>query len=223
MYNTIIIEDDPMVMDINCSYISKCSKIRIVATFKNGREALEYILAGNPVDLVILDVYMPEMNGIEFLHNLRTSGNSCHVIPVTAANERENVAKILKYNVTDYLVKPFGESRLLQAINKFLTCKEISNKIPPVSQGELDEIFNPQTQKEEKREKPIDPRTLEIISSYMKKSKNKAIPIKDIAETVKLSPVTVRRYLNHLKNEGIVTTRLNYSTGGKPAVLYIYK
>ena len=222
MYNTIIIEDDPMVMDINIGYTKKCANIRVVQTFKNGREALDYINKGNSVDLIILDVFMPEMNGIEFLANLRESGNTCCVIPVTAANERNYVEKIYSYNVVDYLAKPFTEKRFKKAIKKFIDYKEALKKSPVVSQKTLDMIFNPQPSKTEPKPPKIDPFTLVMITDFMKAHKNEFLSVKEIASGVNLSLATVRGYMNHLYDEGHIKIGRNLKTKGKPAVLYRY-
>ena len=86
MYQVIIVEDDPMVAEIVRQYAEHNTELAIAGAFSNGRDALDYIRS-NPVDLILLDYYMPVMDGREFLTKLRAEGFLADVIMVTAASE----------------------------------------------------------------------------------------------------------------------------------------
>lgn len=90
MIKTIIVEDDPMVAQINRRYLDTANDIQVAAEFNNGKDALAYIETEEP-DLVILDVYMPVMNGLELLREIRKADIQSDVIMVTAANDVKNV------------------------------------------------------------------------------------------------------------------------------------
>ena len=72
-YQVMIVEDDPMVAAINKKYTETVPGFRVAGIFRNGAEGLEY-LRENHVDLVILDYYMPEMNGDVFMDRIREEG-----------------------------------------------------------------------------------------------------------------------------------------------------
>jgi len=70
LYRTVIIEDDAVITQLNKRYVEKDSRFQVVRTFSAAHPAL-FWLRSNPVDLIILDVYMPQMSGLELLRALR--------------------------------------------------------------------------------------------------------------------------------------------------------
>ena len=102
MIRTIIIEDDPMVAQINCQYLQPLGDFQIDGIFNSGAAAQEY-LKENEADLAIVDIYMPGMNGIELLRWIRGDHRNLSVIMVTAATEIQTVAEALQLGIVDYL------------------------------------------------------------------------------------------------------------------------
>lgn len=104
MIRTIIIEDDPMVAQINCQYLQPLGDFQIDGIFNSGAAAQEY-LKENEADLAIVDIYMPGMNGIELLRWIRGDHRNLSVIMVTAATEIQTVAEALQLGIVDYLIQ----------------------------------------------------------------------------------------------------------------------
>ena len=123
-YQVMIVEDDPMVAAINKKYTETVPGFRVAGVFRNGAEGLEY-LRGNHVDLVILDYYMPEMNGDVFMDRIREEGIQVSVIMVTSANSADTVRSLLLKGVRDYLIKPFELERFQAALERFRSNKEL--------------------------------------------------------------------------------------------------
>lgn len=93
MYQVIIVEDDPMVAEIDKQYVEHNSKMAIAGIFQNGQEALDFVRT-HPVNLIMLDYYMPVMDGRTFLVKLRAEGILADVIMVTAASEARHVSEL---------------------------------------------------------------------------------------------------------------------------------
>ena len=93
MYKVLIVEDDPMVTMINEQYVKKNKNFEIVGKCSDGLSALEF-LEHNEVDLIVLDVYMPHMDGFETLRRIRNKQIAVEVIMVTAANDRNSLESI---------------------------------------------------------------------------------------------------------------------------------
>ncbi len=119
MYQVLIVEDDPMVTMINEQYIGRNKLFHVAGKCKDGRNALEF-LENRKVDLVIMDVYMPYMDGFETLRQIRKKQVSVDIIMVTAANDRESLEEALHLGIIDYLVKPFTFERFQIALEKYI-------------------------------------------------------------------------------------------------------
>ena len=115
----LIVEDDPMVADINRKFTEAVTGFVVAGTARNGQEALLLLEKEKP-DLLILDVYMPEVDGVSVLSLLRKSDIPVDVIMVTAAGDTETIARIMRQGVIDYIVKPFKFERYRAALESYL-------------------------------------------------------------------------------------------------------
>jgi response regulator of citrate/malate metabolism len=220
MYKVLIVEDDPMVAMINEQFVSRHKDFVVAHKCNDGKSALEY-LDENEVDLIILDVYMPYMDGFETLRQIRKKQISVDVIMVTAANEREQLKEGLHLGVVDYLVKPFTFERFKVALDKFIAQVEALKDLDKVNQKNIDFLIDKSRKSaNELYPKGIQEKTLQTIIEHLKENKNKWLTGDEIAEKVGLTGVTVRRYMTHLSKVGIVIADMNYGTGGRPCMLY---
>ena len=219
MYKVLVVEDDPMVRMINEQYVCMNKDFCIASSVKTGQEALDY-LKENKVDLVILDVFMPFMNGVEFLKKLREQKLKTEVIMVTAANDTATLEETMHLGVIDYLVKPFALERFQVALEKFTAKMNAINGSDVLDQNLIDSIISNSPQKKSKEyPKGIQEKTLERIKTCFE-NKNDWHSVELIAEKLEISIVTVRHYVNYLVKEGFLQESINYETGGRPSMLY---
>lgn len=220
MIHTIIVEDDAMVAKIGQSYIAQFENFVVDGVFPNGAEALDYLLY-HPVDLVILDVYMPVMDGKTLLQRMRSAQIESEVIMVTAAAEMSTLSQVLHLGILDYLIKPYSFHRFAEAIQKFTHQKTLLGGATMANQQLVDKLMHVtslETQGE--LQKGLNSKTLEIVSHYLSHAPNEKHTCDSISLATKLSKVTVRRYLNYLIDAGKLTSSIDYETGGRPRVLY---
>ena len=219
-YKVLIVEDDPMVSLINEQYVNRNKAFRVVKKCKDGKSALAY-LENNDVDLIVLDVYMPLMDGFETLRQIRKNKKSVDIIMVTAANDRASLEEALHLGVVDYLVKPFTYDRFRIALDKYVSQVAALKDLDTLNQKNIDFIIENAHKKSEKLyPKGIQEKTLQTILDEMKKNPSKWMTGDEIAERVGLTGVTVRRYLNHLTEKGILLSEIDYETGGRPCMRY---
>lgn len=217
MYTVVIVEDDPIITSLNRRYTEKDNRFRVLQTFTAARPALSW-LRRHVADLVILDFYIPQMNGLELLHEMRAAGVRADVIMITAANDAPTVEALMRLGVVDYLVKPFAYERFQQALASFCERRE-AIRGGSVSQDALDRIlhgapsaFTPP--------KGFQLQTLQHIQDYLRETPLKAHTCEEIASQVGLSTVTVRHYMNYLVEHCNIVSDMNYGTGGRPCLLY---
>lgn len=120
--NCIVIDDEPLALDLLVDYIEKIPFLKLEKTFTNPIEGLGY-LQENKVDLVFLDVELPFISGIEFVKCLQTKP----MVIFTTAYEKYALAGY-DLEVTDYLVKPIIFERFLKAVNKAYSQNKLSKK-----------------------------------------------------------------------------------------------
>ena len=220
MYTVLIVEDDPMVAMINEQFVSRHKDFKVIEKCGDGESALQY-LEENKVDLVIMDVYMPIMDGFETLRQIRKKQIEVDVIMVTAANEAESLKQGLHLGVVDYLVKPFTYERFKIALDKFLAQAEALKDLEKVNQKNIDFLIdNTRKTVDDLHPKGIQEKTMRMILDHLRENTNKWLTGDEIAEKVGLTGVTVRRYMTHLTETGLVMGDMNYETGGRPCMLY---
>jgi response regulator of citrate/malate metabolism len=220
--NILIVEDDPMVAHIHKHYLNEMGSFNIIKTIDNGLDAFEYIKTHEKdIDLVILDVHMPKLNGLEVLKLLREEGCTISVIPITAINDNKTISEFLNLGVVDYLVKPFSQERFNQAVSrcelKFKMFQENGN----LSQKEIDRMFN--TSSDSNLPKGLQESTLNYITESLHEHKQELLDVEELSVITNLSKVSLRKYLDYLAEVNAIDKRMDYGTVGRPKYKYYIK
>ncbi|UFT98741.1 response regulator [Radiobacillus kanasensis] len=223
----LLIEDDPMVQEVNRQFINRVDDFHVIDTAPNGKEGFEKVLHVNP-DLVLLDVYMPSQDGVELLHQLRKNNIQVDVIAVTAARDKKTIQTILQYGARDYIIKPFKFDRMKQALEKYKRYREELKDKETFSQQQLDQLLNGiQAEASTKSTtielpKGLNPSTLQDIISFLKQQQT-PLSAGEIAESIGVARVTARRYLEFLKETEQIELSMSYGTVGRPVNRYVHK
>jgi DNA-binding LytR/AlgR family response regulator len=123
--NCIIVDDDKIVCKILEGYVKKYSALNLIGSYSDPVEARNILTRRRDIDLIFLDIQMPEMNGFDFIGSLDSPPN---IIVISSAEEY--ALKAFDFNVVDYLLKPISYSRFCKAIDKtirYFSHKESSN------------------------------------------------------------------------------------------------
>lgn len=220
MYKVLIVEDDPMVAMINEKYIKRNKSFEVVGKCIDTEQALLF-LENNEVDLLILDVNMPNGDGFELLREIRKRQLPVDAIMVTASSSRQALEKALHLGAVDYVLKPFSFERFQLALEKYMWEKAALSNIEILTQPNIDRIIaNCRKKNDELFPKGIQEKTLSLILAFLNNNKGIWFTGEEIAKETSLTAVTVRRYMSYLDTSGKVMGKMNYETGGRPSMRY---
>jgi len=216
----MIVDDDPMVAEFNKRYVDLVTGFQVESVVHSASEALKR-LETEDIDLILLDIFMPGMNGLDFLVNLRQVGKGVDVIVITAACDSNNIKKALQFGAVDYIIKPFEFERLnaaLLAYNGLVLLMEDHGRI---NQAELDQcILYKEQPLSTELPKGIDKNTLAVTWEKIKISDQSLFSTEEIAKDVGISRVSMRKYLEFLRQIGTLKLELIYGTVGRPVYKY---
>lgn len=227
MTKVLIIEDDPMVAMLNQQFIQKIADVEIVGNVRN-IPAARQILAEQPVDLLLLDVYLPGMTGLEFLAELHEERNKVAVILITAANDVSTVKEAIYYGVVDYLIKPFTYERFKLAFDKYQELAKMTRKNEETDQSQLDKYFNSTggvselvkaRMPQEELPKGLSRFTLNKIYQQIRTQKG-TFSTEQLASEVGLSRISTKKYLLFLVEIQVLREEMEYLEIGRPLTLY---
>jgi response regulator of citrate/malate metabolism len=219
MIKVLIVDDDPMVGDINKRYVESVDGYEVVDTAKNGLEALK-ILLKKDIELAIVDIYMPDMDGLALIREIRKKQIKTDIILVTASNDRSDIDTALKYGAVDYLIKPFKYDRLVDTLDRFKERKNALNMQESIRQEEIDKLIK---KKDINKDMPkgLQKKTLEKIWTYiLENCRNDEFTAESLSEEINISSVTVRRYLDYMESIQKLKSTVKYGTVGRPKSLY---
>ena len=136
----LIVEDDPMVAEINKSFTEMINSFCVIGIARNGQDALSMCRAKRP-DLVILDIYMPGIDGLDVLAALRQANTMIDVIMITAANDSATISKAMRLGIAGYIIKPFKFERYRAVLDAYRDFNRKVKKSGQLEQADIDKVF----------------------------------------------------------------------------------
>lgn len=217
----LIIEDDVAIAEIHRRNLMKISGLNVVgiATTKSEAETLLDVLAP---DLILLDVYLPDGNGLDILRGLRQQQQQCDVILITADRDTDTLQTAMRGGVIDYILKPVVFARLEESLHKYLKQKNQLGHLDDLDQRTVDAMISVNSNSspvQVRLPKGIDSVTLEKVRDLF--IEHKTITADNAGELIGASRTTARRYLEHLISAGELVADLNYGTVGRPERTYM--
>ena len=220
--SVVIAEDDPKIAEIQSRFIDKIEGFEVVGIGNSIAESEEIIDVFRP-DLVLLDVFFPDGNGVDLMWKIRRLYKNIDVIFITAAKEVETLQEAIRGGAFDYVLKPMTFSRFQSTLNKFFEHRHKFEKITSLDQTEVDQIIHPahdNVQTDVRMPKSINALTLERVEEEVKKIDSDGVNAEVMGLQVGISRTTARRYLEFLVSKGAVKPSLVYGSVGRPERLY---
>ncbi|WP_413284805.1 response regulator [Vibrio sp. MA40-2] len=213
MINILIIEDEIEIASLHAYFIKRLSHFKVSGMVWNLNEAREY-LKNNSVDLILIDNYLPDGLGIDFISELQCE---THCILVTAANDTESITKANKSGAFDYVVKPVDYHRLEKGLLDFYAYHEKLANSDYFRQDEIDKLLFDGVRR--KRDTSIDPFLLTMIVELFPHT-HVEHTVESIAKLVSVSKTTARRYLDKAVDDEELIAFLVHGKVGRPTRIY---
>jgi response regulator of citrate/malate metabolism len=212
MRDVLVVDDDFMVAEIHRRFVEQVDGFRAVGVARTGAEALSAARELRP-QLILLDVYLPDMTGLEVLQRLRADGDRVGVIMITAARELDTVSGALDGGAADYLIKPFEFDQLKAKLEAFATRADALESADGVDQSMIDSLFGGTavTPQKEVLPKGLGAETGQLVLDAVRNAGE--VSAAECAEQVGISRVSARRYLEHYLSTGALEIRLQYGVG----------
>ncbi|QQK76997.1 response regulator [Salicibibacter cibarius] len=229
IYKVLIVEDDFRVAEINRQFINKMEKFTVVGMAKTGEETIEQLNKSQTLpDLILLDVYIPDVEGLDLLWTIRNHYHEVDVIMMTAAKEVSIIEESIRGGAFDYIVKPIEFERFAWTLERYDRKRRLLTEKEEMDQAEIDRLIGSADAKQasgsanQELPKGIDEITLNTIEDILTKTKDQGITASSLGEKIGVSRSTARRYLEYLVSINVVKTELKYGDVGRPERRYVF-
>ena len=217
----LVVEDEPVAADAHVAYVERVRGFAIRGMAPDGATAIR--LLGHPasgIDLVLLDMYLPDMHGLEVVRAMRTAGHRADVIAVTSARDLTVVRAAVSQGIVQYLLKPFTFAALREKLERYAAYRQQLAGDMAISQHEVDRVLATLRGSDSSSlPKGMSPESLDAVVMVLRPS-SEGLSATEVAAVIGASRVTARRYLEYLADSALVARRSRYGGTGRPEVEY---
>ena len=221
----LVVEDEPVAAAAHGAYVGRLKGFSLAGTAPDGQSALrllaEFSAAGNPVELVLLDMNLPDLHGLDIARRMRASGLLADIIAITAVRELNIVRSAVSIGVVQYLIKPFTYATFADKLASYQQFREqlgagSGGARSGASQSDVDQAFaSLRAPSELPLPKGLSTSTLDAVKEFMKQQQH-AVSATEVMDSLGMSRVTARRYLEYLADAGTVSRTARYGAPGRP-------
>lgn len=228
----LVVDDDAGARALHTRWVAATEGFEVVGAAASGGAALAHL--GHGVDLVLLDMRLPDISGIEVLRRIDSGDrNAPDVLVVSSSRDQVTVRQALAAHPVGYLLKPFDRVALQDRLRLYAAghrVRETSQRDVPLGQGDVDRLLTTGSARVvgpgpgrdgtpgRPRPKGVSATTLERVVAALDPALARSVD--DVAAATGTSRATARRYLDHLVDTGVIDLAHRYGRRGRPQVLY---
>ncbi|GAA0842412.1 response regulator [Marinobacter szutsaonensis] len=221
----LIVEDDHKIAEIQRRFVERLENVELCGIAHTLADARDLVDVMEP-ELILLDVYFPDGNGLDLLRELRARDSRTDVILITAAKEVETLRSALRGGVFDYILKPLVFERLQEAVQRYREHLDKLSTLNQLAQKEVDALLPRGSQetdqpRQERLPKGIDGLTLDKIREVIAHGGHWSA--EEMGAEMGASRTTARRYLEYLVGTGELSAEVSYGSVGRPERRYCLK
>ncbi|MEU9744541.1 MULTISPECIES: response regulator [Streptomyces] len=220
MIDVLIVDDDFMVAGVHQNFVERVDPFRVVGTANTGEQAITAVGELLP-DLVLLDLYLPDMFGLDVIPRLRTAGHDCDVMVISASREVEAVRRSVRQGVVNYLLKPFEFDDLRPRLERYAAQRNSLLTTVVRGQADVDRVLTGAGWPAPVIALPkgMSVETAELIERTLGGTDG-TLSAAECAALAGISRVSARRYLEHFHDTGRAEVSLRYGVAGRPERRY---
>ncbi|MFF8609418.1 response regulator [Streptomyces sp. NPDC015346] len=218
MTKVLVVDDDFMVAKLHSRYVSTVDGFSVVGVAHSGAEALRAADLLRP-DLVLLDIFLPDMDGISVLRELRGAGLGVDALFITAARDAGMIRSALRAGALHYLIKPFNQAALQEQLRHVASLRSRLDELDEARQEDVDQIFGARPPGSRELPKGLAAPTADLVDGILR-AHPEGLSATECAEAGSLSRVSARRYLEYFAETGRAEITLRYGGTGRPERRY---
>ncbi|HET8767067.1 MAG TPA: response regulator [Pedococcus sp.] len=215
----LVVEDEPVALEAHAAYVVRVPGFEVAATAGTSQEALQ-ALQSTAVDVVLLDMHLPDRHGLDVIRAMRAAGHRADVIAVTSARELDVVRAAVSLGVVQYILKPFVFATLRDRLESYRAYRDgLSSTDEVATQAEVDQVLaGVRPSRAAALPKGMGEELLARVTRALRDSGS--LSASELAEAVGVSRVTARRYAEYLCDTRQAVRRQRYAGAGRPEIEY---
>ncbi|SDP09227.1 two-component system, CitB family, response regulator [Arthrobacter sp. ok909] len=219
LIKTLVVDDDFRVAGIHAAGVAKVDGFECVGQVYSAAAAREAIARLHP-DLLLLDVHLPDEDGLSLLRSLQVAGTQVDCIVITAAQDLATVKSAMSSGAVYYLVKPFSFDRLRTQLEAYQKWRQELESASTANQATIDSLYKARSAGV--RPAAPAPRLQPTMQKALDAVRAAGGPISaaEISTQLGISRPTAQRYLSALERKGLLTLDLTYGGTGRPLNTY---
>jgi response regulator of citrate/malate metabolism len=235
----LVVDDDVLTAEAHALYVGRLDGFEVAAVAHTGGEALRLVAEAGPegIDLVLLDMTLPDMHGLEVCRRLRAAGRATDVVAVTAVRDQAVVRSSVTAGIVQYLIKPFTFAAFAEKMAAYVGYREgLGAGSGSTTQLQVDRALaalrSPAS--DARLPKGMSAETLDLVRGIARGDRTAArgadgaegasaaegVSAAEVSGALDVSRVTARRYLEYLADVGQVERVPRYGTPGRPELGY---
>jgi response regulator of citrate/malate metabolism len=225
----LVVEDEPLIAEAHQAYLLRVGGYEVVGTVGTAREAVRQVTGAiaddAPIDLVLLDIGLPDHSGIDLATTLSGLRPTPDIIVITSERDLAVVRSAVSHGVLLYLLKPFTFGAFRDKLERYQRYRDaLGSGGDAVSQRDVDQAMAELRAVEARVAAPkgVTPQTTDEIARLVRDAAE-GLSASEVASRMGVSRVTAWRYLERLADDNVVTRASHYGRAGRPQVRYRWR
>jgi len=221
----LVVEDEQLAAEAHAAYTNRVDGFEVAGVARSANDAMRILAADPSIDLILLDMHLPDGHGLGLVQRLRAGGHLADVIAVTSARDADVVRRAVSQGVVLYLLKPFSFATFRTKLEQYAAYRaQLAGASHDVVQADVDQLMGTLRPRGSSAALPkgMSAESLRQVTEALRAA-SAPLSASEVGEAIGASRVTARRYLEHLADDGLVTRAQRYGGSGRPEVEYAWR